>query len=161
MWSHEDECRARSISCMSLNVCLFGKNMNNINYSIQNTFLNKMTTNNNKYYLWSWKKTWTSVVRSQSHHRSIYINALKWLLYYHGIAFTKQMYVQNVIKYWHWDCYKGVQMWITWLLCLQPNNLMLPSHFTLHPKAIKLKSPLFKNEPWSLRGFLQGFSFQV
>jgi hypothetical protein len=34
-----------------LNVCLFGKNMKNTNYSIQNTFLNKMTTNNNKYYL--------------------------------------------------------------------------------------------------------------
>jgi hypothetical protein len=105
MWFHEDECWARSVSCMSLKVCLYGKNMNNITYSIQNTYSNKMTTNNNKYYLWSWKQTCTIVMGLQLHHKSIYINALKWLLYYRGIAFAKQMFIQNVIKYWHWDSY--------------------------------------------------------
>jgi hypothetical protein len=34
-----------------LNLHLFGKNMNNTNYSIQNTFSNRMTTNSNKYDL--------------------------------------------------------------------------------------------------------------
>jgi hypothetical protein len=39
--------------------------------------------------------------------------------------------------------------------------LCAPSHFTLHPKAVKLKGPLFKDEPWPLKGFLYRFSFQV
>jgi hypothetical protein len=56
MWFQEDECQARSVSCVSLNVCLFGKYMNNTNYSIPNTFSNKMTTNSNEYYLLLWKK---------------------------------------------------------------------------------------------------------
>jgi hypothetical protein len=34
------------------------------------------------------------------------------------------------------------------------------SYFSLHPKAIKLKDWLLKDEPWPLRGFLHGFSFQ-
>ena len=34
-----------------------------------------------------------------------------------------------------------------------------PSHFTLHPKAVKLKSRLLRDEPWPLGGFLHGFSF--
>jgi hypothetical protein len=40
-------------------------------------------------------------------------------------------------------------------------HFVAPSHFTLHPKAVKLKGRLFKNEPWPLRGFLHGFSTQV
>jgi hypothetical protein len=76
--------------------------MNNTNYSIQNTFSNKMTTNSNEYYLWSWKKICAIVVGLLSHHKSIYINVLKWLSSYRGIAFAKQMYIQNVINYWCW-----------------------------------------------------------
>jgi hypothetical protein len=37
---------------------------------------------------------------------------------------------------------------------------VVPSHFTLHPKGIKLKDWLFKDEPWPLRGFCHSFSFQ-
>jgi hypothetical protein len=40
-------------------------------------------------------------------------------------------------------------------------HFVAPSHFILHPKAVKLKGWLFKDEPWPLRGFLHGFSFQV
>jgi hypothetical protein len=40
-------------------------------------------------------------------------------------------------------------------------HFVAPSHFTLHPNAVKLKGRLFKNEPWPLRGFLHGFSTQV
>jgi hypothetical protein len=40
-------------------------------------------------------------------------------------------------------------------------HFVAPFHFTLHPKAIKLKGGLLKEEPWPLRGFLHGFSFQV
>jgi hypothetical protein len=88
---------------MSLNVCLFGKNMNNTNYSIQKIFSNKITKNSNKYYLWPWKKTSAIFVGSQSHHKNIYINVLRWLSYSRGIAFAKQMYIQNIIKYWYWN----------------------------------------------------------
>jgi hypothetical protein len=78
---------------MNLNICFFGKNMNNIDYSIQNTFSNKTTTNINKYYLGPWEKSCAIVVGLQSHQRFIYINALKWLPCYRGIAFAKQMYM--------------------------------------------------------------------
>jgi hypothetical protein len=88
---------------VSLIVCFFVKKMNNINYSIQNTFSNKMITNSSKYYLWPWKIACAIVVGSQSHHINIYINVLILLPYYSEIAFAKQMYIQNVIKYWHWD----------------------------------------------------------
>jgi hypothetical protein len=93
------ECKLCEFECMS-----FWKNMNNTNYSIQNTFLNKMTTNNNKCYLWSWKQT-ILLLWDHNYTTKVFINALKWLLYYHGIAFAKQMYIQNVIKHWHWDSY--------------------------------------------------------
>jgi hypothetical protein len=38
-------------------------------------------------------------------------------------------------------------------------HFVAPSHFTLHPKAVKLEGRLLKDEPWPLRGFDHGFSF--
>jgi hypothetical protein len=40
-------------------------------------------------------------------------------------------------------------------------QFVAPSHLILHPKSVELKGRLFKNEPWPLRGFFHGFSFQV
>jgi hypothetical protein len=40
-------------------------------------------------------------------------------------------------------------------------HFVAPSHFILHPKAVKLKGRLLKDEPGPLRGFLYDLSFEV
>jgi hypothetical protein len=40
-------------------------------------------------------------------------------------------------------------------------HFVAPSHFILHPKAVKFKGRLLNDGPWPLNSFLQGFSFQV
>jgi len=74
----------------------------------------------------------------------------------------------EIASSWTWCEFQGA----VWPKILQPINFSIlenilkistfhvvaSSHFTLHPKAIKFKVWLLKDEPWPLCNFLHGFS---